>query len=105
MGGGRCAVCWFRGGNAGGLYAGGGRLADVLPNFLSVTQTVLMPRMALRANSAGGLFRLTRIAASVLIWFGVPLAVGGIVTAPVVIPWLLGGQFQQAVHAFQWVAL
>src|SRR5258706_13908847 len=61
--------------------------------------------MALRANSAGGLFRLTRIAASVLIWFGVPLAVGGIVTGPVVIPWLLGGNFQQAGHAFQWVAL
>jgi O-antigen/teichoic acid export membrane protein len=42
---------------------------------------------------------------SVLIFFGIPLAVGGIVTAPVVVPWLLGAQFQQAVHAFQWVAL
>jgi O-antigen/teichoic acid export membrane protein len=77
----------------------------VLRNFLSVTQTVLMPRMALRANSADGLPRLTRIAASVLVWFGVPLTVGGIVTAPVVVPWLLGAQFQEAVHAFQWVAL
>jgi O-antigen/teichoic acid export membrane protein len=85
------------------LYAAAARLADVLRNFLSVTQTVLMPRMALRANSADGLSRLTRIAASVLIWFGVPLTVGGIVTAPVVVPWLLGGQFQEAAHAFQWV--
>ena len=40
----------------------------------------------------------------VLVWFGVPLTVGGIVTAPVVVPWLLGAQFQEAVHAFQWVA-
>ena len=40
-----------------------------------------------------------------MVWFGIPLAVGGIVTAPVVVPWLLGAQFQQAVHAFQWVAL
>jgi O-antigen/teichoic acid export membrane protein len=59
--------------------------------------------MALRANSAEGLSRLTRIAASVLMWFGVPLTVGGIVTAPVVVPWLLGAQFQEAAHAFQWV--
>jgi O-antigen/teichoic acid export membrane protein len=79
------------------------RLADVLRNFLSVTQTVLMPRMALHANSADALPRLTRIAASVLVCFGVPLAVGGVVTAPVVVPWLLGAQFQGAVRAFQWV--
>jgi O-antigen/teichoic acid export membrane protein len=59
--------------------------------------------MALRANSAEGLSRLTRVAASVLIWFGVPLTAGGIVTAPVVVPWLLGAQFKEAAHAFQWV--
>jgi O-antigen/teichoic acid export membrane protein len=100
---GHVAVRWYLGEHALGLYAAAARLADVLRNFLSVTQTVLMPRMALRANSADGLFRLTRIAASVLIWFGVPLTVGGIVTAPVVVPWLLGAQFQEAVHAFQWV--
>lgn len=100
---GHVAVRWYLGEHALGLYAAATRLADVLRNFLSVTQTVLMPRMALRANSADGLFRLTRIAASVLIWFGVPLTVGGIVTAPVVVPWLLGAQFQEAAHAFQWV--
>jgi len=99
------AVRFYLGEHALGLYAAAARLADVLRNFLSVTQTVLMPRMALRANSADGLPRLTRIAASVLVWFGVPLTVGGIVTAPVVVPWLLGAQFQEAVHAFQWVAL
>src|ERR1035441_10491522 len=55
-----------------------------------------MPRMALRANTADGLPRLTRIGASVLVWFGLPLTVGGVVTAPVVVPWLLGAQFQQA---------
>jgi O-antigen/teichoic acid export membrane protein len=31
--------------------------------------------------------------------------VGGMVTAPVVVPWLHGVQFREAVHAFQWVAL
>jgi len=104
---GHLAVRWYLGEHALGLYAAVARLADVLRNFLSVTQNVLMPRMALRANSNSteGLVRLTRIAASVLVWFGVPLAVGGVVTAPVVVPWLLGSQFQQAVHAFQWVAL
>jgi PST family polysaccharide transporter len=100
---GHVAVRWYLGEHALGLYAAAARLADVLRNFLSVTQTVLMPRMALRANSAEGLFRLTRLAASVLIWFGVPLTVGGIVTAPVVVPWLLGAQFHDAAHAFQWV--
>ena len=64
-----------------------------------------MPRMALLENSAERLPRLTKLAASILVWFGVPLVVGGVVTAPVVIPWLLGAQFHEAVHAFQWVAL
>ena len=100
---GHVAVRWYLGEHALGLYAAAARLADVLRGFLSITQTVLMPRMALRANSADGISRLTRIAASVLIWFGVPLTVGGIVTAPVVVPWLLGAQFQEAAHAFQWV--
>ena len=101
---GHVAVRWYLGEHALGLYAAAARLADVLRNFLSITQTVLMPRMALRENSAAGLPRLTRIAASVLVWFGVPLAVGSVVTAPVVVPWLLGAQFLEAVHAFQWVA-
>jgi len=102
---GQIAVRWYLGEHALGLYAAAARLADVLRNFLSVAQNVMMPRMALRANSANGLSRLTRIAASVLVLFGIPLTVGGVVTAPVVVPWLLGPQFQGAVHAFQWVAL
>jgi O-antigen/teichoic acid export membrane protein len=100
---GHVAVRWYLGEHALGLYAAAARLADVLRNFLSITQTVLMPRMALRANSADGISRLTRIAASLLVWFGIPLTIGGIITAPVVVPWVLGAQFQGAVHAFQWV--
>ncbi|MGD0792415.1 MAG: oligosaccharide flippase family protein [Terriglobales bacterium] len=102
---GHIAVRWYLGEHALGLYAAAGRLADILRNFLSVPQTVLMPRMALRADSADGLSRLTRISASILVLFGVPLTVGGVVTAPVVVPWVLGVQFQEAVHTFQWVAL
>jgi O-antigen/teichoic acid export membrane protein len=101
---GHIAVRWYLGEHALGLYAAAARLADVLRNFLSVPQSVLMPRMALHASSAERLPRLTRIAASILVWFGVPLTVGGVVTAPVVVPWLLGAQFQQAVHAFQWTS-
>ena len=101
---GHIAVRWYLGEHALGLYAAAARLADVLRNFLSVPQSVLMPRMALHANSAERLPRLTRIAASILVWFGVPLTVGSIVTAPVVVPWLLGAQFPQAVHAFQWAS-
>jgi PST family polysaccharide transporter len=101
---GHIAVRWYLGEHALGLYAAAARLADVLRGFLSITQTVLMPRMALRANSPDGLARLTRIAASILAWFGVPLTVGGIVTAPVIVPWVLGAQFEGAVHAFQWVS-
>jgi PST family polysaccharide transporter len=101
---GHVAVRWYLGEHALGLYAAAARLADVLRGFLSITQTVLMPRMALRANSPEGLARLTRIAASIVVWFGVPLTLGGIVTAPVIVPWVLGAQFQGAVHAFQWVS-
>ncbi len=101
---GNLAVRWYLGEHALGLYASAARLADVLRNFLSVAQNVMLPRMALRASDGTGLFRLTRLAASVLVWLGIPLTVGGIVTAPVVVPWLLGPQFQAAVHAFQWTA-
>jgi O-antigen/teichoic acid export membrane protein len=101
---GHIAVRWFLGEHALGLYAAATRLADVLRGFLSITQNILMPRMALRANSADGLSRLTTIAISVLVCFGVPLTVGGIVTAPIVVPWLLGAQFQEAARAFQWVS-
>jgi len=100
---GHLAVRWYLGEHALGLYAAVTRLADVLRNFLSIAQGVLMPRMALRASAGEGLARLTRIATSILILFGVPLAVGGVVTAPVIVPWVLGVQFQEAVHAFQWV--
>jgi len=102
---GQIAVRWYLGEHALGLYAAAARLADVLRNFLSIVQTVMMPRIALRANSVNGLFRLARIAASVLVLFGIPLTVGAVVTAPVIVPWLLGAQFQEAVHAFQWVSL
>ena len=90
---GHLAVRWYLGEHALGLYSAAVRLADVLRNFLSVAQTVLMPRMALRDNSAERLPRLTRLAASVLVWFGVPWAVGGVVTAPMVVPWVLGAPF------------
>lgn len=101
---GHVAVRWYLGEHALGLYAAAARLADLLRNFLSIAQNVLMPRMALRANSADGLPRLARLAASILFCFGVPLTVGGIVTAPVVVPWLLGAQYQEAARAFQWIA-
>ncbi len=101
---GQIAVRWYLGEHALGLYAAAARLADVMRNFLSVAQTVMMPRMALRAAS-NGLSRLVRLAASILVWFGIPLTVGGIITAPVVVPWLLGAQFQQAVRVFQWIGL
>ncbi len=64
---GHVAVRWYLGDHALGLYAAAARLADVLRNFLSIAQNVMMPRMALRANSATGLSRLTRIAVSALV--------------------------------------
>jgi O-antigen/teichoic acid export membrane protein len=102
---GHIAVRWYLGEHALGLYAAATRLADVLRNFLAVPQNILMPRMALRTDSAERIPRLTRLAVSALVWFGLPLTVGGVVTAPVVVPWLLGAQFHDVVRAFQWVAL
>lgn len=101
---GHIAVRWYLGEHALGLYASAARLADILRNFLSIIQTVLMPRMAIRANSVDRLSRMTRIAASMLAWFAVPLTVGGIATAPILIPWILGSQFQEAVPVFQWIS-
>jgi O-antigen/teichoic acid export membrane protein len=101
---GHIAVRWYLGEHALGLYAAAARLADVLRSFLSIAQNILVPRMAMRANSPDGLSRLTRIAASILVLVGVPMTVGAAITAPAVVPWLLGAQFQPAAEAFRWIA-
>lgn len=101
---GHIAVRWFLGDHALGLYAAAARLADLLRHFVSIAHNILMPRMALDAYSATGLKRTTRIAVSLAALFGIPLTVGAIITAPLVVPWILGKQFQDAVPAFRWVA-
>ena len=48
-------VRWFLGDYAVGLYAAAVRFVDLLRNFVSIALGVLMPRMALAAESRAGL--------------------------------------------------
>jgi O-antigen/teichoic acid export membrane protein len=101
---GHLGVRWFLGDYPLGLYAAAVRFVDVLRNFVSIVISVLMPRMALAAKSAAGMRRLVRAAVSAVAAVGIPLMLGTIATAHLVVPWVLGKGYVDAVRPVRLVA-
>jgi O-antigen/teichoic acid export membrane protein len=95
---GHLVVRWFLGDYALGLYAAAVRLVDLLRNFVSIALGVLMPRMALAAQSRAGLKRLTHAAVSAVAIVGLPLMFGTLATAHLIVPWVLGKNYAAAVQ-------
>ena len=85
---GHIVVRWFLGDYALGLYTAAVRFVDILRNFVNVGLSVLMPRMALTAKSRAGLRRLVDAAVSVLVVASIPLMLGTLTTAHLVVPWV-----------------
>jgi O-antigen/teichoic acid export membrane protein len=96
-------VRWLLGDAALGFYAAAVRLVEVIKSFINLLQGTLMPRMAQLAHRGESMTRLGDLATAVLAFTTVPLALGGIVSAPVLVPWLLGPSFEKTIMTFQWI--
>ena len=101
---GHLVVRWFLGDYALGLYAAAVRFVDILKNFIVVALSVIMPRMALSAQSGAGLKRLVRAAVSALAAVSIPLVFGTLTTAHLVVPFELGASYAGAVGPVRWMA-
>jgi O-antigen/teichoic acid export membrane protein len=101
---GHLIVRWFLGDYALGLYAAAVRFVDILKNFIVVALSVIMPRMALSAQSGAGLKRLVRAAVSALAAVSIPLVFGTLTTAHLVVPFVLGASYAGAVGPVRWMA-
>jgi O-antigen/teichoic acid export membrane protein len=101
---GHLIVRWFVGDYALGLYAAAVRFVDILRNFIIIGLSVLMPRMALSAKSGAGLKRLVRAAVAALAAVSIPLTIGTLGTAHLVVPFVLGASYVGAVVPVRWTA-
>jgi polysaccharide transporter, PST family len=101
---GHILVRWFLGDFALGIYAAAVRFVDILRGFIIVVLQVLMPRIALAAETGAGLRRLARLALTALAVIGIPLTVGLIATSHLVVPWVLGEKYLADVPLLRWMA-
>ncbi len=101
---GHLVVRWFLGDFALGLYAAAARFVDILKNVINIALSVLMPRMALSAHSGSGLKRLVRAAVSALAIVSIPLTLGTLATAHLVVPFVLGATYTGAIGPVRWMS-
>ena len=101
---GHILVRWFLGEHALGLYAAAVRFVDILRHFVSPVLSVLTPRMALSAQSQSGMKPVARAAVSALAVTSIPLMLGTLATAHLVVPWAMGASFAEAVRPVRWTA-
>jgi O-antigen/teichoic acid export membrane protein len=101
---GHLVVRRFLGDYALGLYAAAVRFVDILKNFVNIGLSVVMPRMALSAQSGAGLKRLVRASVSAMSAVSIPLTLGTLATAHLVVPWVLGASYAGAVGPVRWMA-
>ncbi|HYA26294.1 MAG TPA: oligosaccharide flippase family protein [Terriglobales bacterium] len=101
---GHVVVRWWLGDFALGIYAAAVRFVDILRGFIIVLLQVLMPRIALAAQTEAGLRRLARFALMAIAVISIPLTVGLIGTSHLVVPWLLGPKYLADVSLLRWLA-
>jgi O-antigen/teichoic acid export membrane protein len=101
---GHLVVRWFLGDYALGLYAAAVRFVDILRSIVSLALSVLMPRMALAARSPANLRRIVHAAVAAFAAISIPLMFGTLATAQLVVPWLLGANYNAAVQPVRWMS-
>jgi PST family polysaccharide transporter len=101
---GHILVRWLLGDYALGLYAAAVRFVDLLRNLATMGFNILTPRMALSGQSPAQLKRLVRAAVSSLAAVSIPLTLGTLATAQLVVPLILGKSFVPAVGPVRWIA-
>jgi len=101
---GHIAVRWVLGDFALGIYAVGVRVVEILRGFLNIIGQVMMPRLALAAESISEIRRLTTFAVSFLALISVPVTVGLMATAQLFVPWLFGAKYSADSGLLRWMA-
>jgi O-antigen/teichoic acid export membrane protein len=101
---GHLVVRWFLGDFALGIYAAAVRFVDILRGFIVVLLQVLMPRIAVAAQTEAGLRRLARFALMGIAAISIPLTVGLVGTSHLLVPWVLGSKYLAAVPLLRWMA-
>jgi O-antigen/teichoic acid export membrane protein len=97
-------VRWFLGEHALGLYAAAVRFVDLLRNFVNVALSVVMPRIAKAAQSEAVLRRVANALVSALLVVSIPLILGTLATAHLVVPWVMGAAYSEAVRPVRWMS-
>ncbi|HZP63866.1 MAG TPA: oligosaccharide flippase family protein [Terriglobales bacterium] len=101
---GHIAVRLFLGDFALGIYAVAVRVVEILRGFLNIIGQVMMPRLALAAESTTEIRRLSTFAVSFLALISVPVTVGVMATSQLVVPWLFGAKYRADAELLRWIA-
>ena len=101
---GHIVVRWFLGDFALGIYAAAVRFVDIVRGFIIVLLQVLMPRIAVAAETGAGIRRLARFALMAIAVISIPLTVGLIGTSHLIVPWVLGPKYLADVPLLRWMA-
>jgi O-antigen/teichoic acid export membrane protein len=101
---GHLLVRWFLGEHALGLYAAATRLVDFVRNLVSIGFTIITPRVAQSGDSPPALQRLARFSVAGIALVGLPLTVGILTTAQVLVPVALGAQYAESARLLPWLA-
>jgi O-antigen/teichoic acid export membrane protein len=96
-------VRWFLGDFALGIYAAATRFVEILRGFVIIALQVLMPRIAAAAVPSE-LRRLARLATSILAVVSIPLTVGLLGTAHLLVPLVLGPKYLADIPLLRWMA-
>ena len=101
---GHVIIRWVLGEHALGVYAAATRLVDFLKHLLGISQSVIMPRIAMVASSAPALRRIVRFALVTQLLLGLPIAIALLGTANVIVPFVLGEQYVESGRLLPWLA-
>ncbi len=99
---GAVALGAFDGARAVGLYAAPQKIVLFLTSLAGLFGSALFPRLVLlRATGPDDFGRLLQVAAHVMVVLGLPLAVGGTMVAPALVPLFFGVGYEASVPVFR----
>jgi PST family polysaccharide transporter len=101
---GHVLVRWLLGNYELGLYAAAVRLVDLMRGFVTTIVYVLTPRLAFDSHSLPSLKRTSRLVVAAMAATSIPMALGLVVTANRLVPWVLGASYLPAVPLVKWMA-
>src|SRR5258708_6121029 len=101
---GHLVVRWVLGEHALGLYAAGTRIVDFVRNFVIIGFTVIGPGIGQGADSPDSLRRLARFSIAVIALVALPLILVVLTTARVLVPLILGFQYEGSARLLPWLA-